>query len=77
MSDKKFEDDDPEVIAAKAKAKAMVLEARSKLHPIAQIFLTILDEIGSILSGIGCLLIILIAFLAIFAPQILTSLFAR
>ena len=73
MSDK-YEDNDPAVIAAKAEAHAKVLEARSKLHPIAQIVYTILDETGTILSGLGCLFIIFILVLAIFAPHILTSL---
>jgi hypothetical protein len=64
-------DDRPEVIRAKAEAKAMILEARSKLHPAAQVIYTFLDQIGSILGGLGCLFIILIAVLLFFGVDIL------
>lgn len=64
-------DDRPDVIRAKADAKAQILEARAKLHPVAQVLYTILDQIGSMLGGLGCLFIILIVVLLIFGVDIL------
>lgn len=66
----KFDDDDPEVIRAKAEAKAKLLEARAKLRPVAQVLYTFLDGVGDILHDLGCLLIILIIIIGLFAPQL-------
>ena len=70
------EDDDPEVIRAKAEAEARkdeayakVLEARAKMHPTAQLLYTFLDGVGNIFSGLGCL----IAILALIAAVILIA----
>jgi hypothetical protein len=71
----KFDNDDPAVIKAKAEARAQVLEARAKLHPLAQLLYTFLDGFDSIFQGIGCILILVIVVVAIFAPQLFTLLF--
>jgi hypothetical protein len=70
-----YDDDHPEVIKAKAEAKARVMEARAKLHPAAQAIYALWDSFSDLIGQIGCLLIILIIVLAIFAPQIINSLF--
>lgn len=77
MSDKKYDDpdDDPEVIIAKAEAEARIPEARAKLHPASQFFLTVIESVGNLFTGIGCLVIIAIAVVAIFAPQLFDLLF--
>ncbi len=67
-----YDDNDPEVIAAEAEAKKKVLEARSKLHPAAQTAYAFLD----VLPKLGCLFIIFIAVIAIFAPQLFSYIFA-
>ena len=61
-----YPDDRPDVIRAKAEAKAKIIEARSKLHPAAQVLYTLLDQIGLILGSLGCLFIILIVVLLFF-----------
>lgn len=70
-----FDDDRPEVIAAKAEAKKKVLEARSKMHPTSQFILTLFDGLGDIIGRIGCLVVIILVILVIFAPNILTLIF--
>jgi hypothetical protein len=73
----KFDDDDPLVIKARAEARAQVLGARAKLHPLAQLLYTFLDGADNIFRGIGCVLILVIIVVAIFAPQLFTLLFRR
>lgn len=73
----KYDDDHPEVIKAKAEAKARVMEARAKLHPVAQAIYALRDSFSDMIGQIGCFLIILIIVVAIFAPQIINALFGK
>lgn len=70
-------DDDPEVIRAEADAKARLLEARAKLHPLAQTIYALGDGVSDLISKMGCLLIIAIVVIAILAPQIINWLTTR
>lgn len=79
MTKQQYEDEDnnPEVIKAKAEAKQKILEARAQLHPAAQIIYTLFDSVGSMIETIGCLLILIIIALALFAPAVLPNLFGK
>ncbi len=68
-------DDHPEVIKAKGEAKAKILEARAKLHPVAQAIYALWDSVGNLVGEIGCLIIIAIIVIAVFAPQLFQFLF--
>ncbi|CAN5231697.1 hypothetical protein BH09PAT2_BH09PAT2_07670 [soil metagenome] len=75
--DMAFDDNDPEVIEAKAAAEVAILEARSKLHPNAQATYAVLDSLSDLLLKFGCLLVVgvaafaaLIIVISLFAPQI-------
>ena len=70
-----YDDNHPEVIRAKAEAKARVMEARAKLNPIAQMIYALSDSIGAAIEQIGCLIIIAIIVTAVFAPQLFQFLF--
>ena len=82
MYDKSYEyDEDPEVIRAKGEADARLieaeakrLEARAKLHPATQIFESATDGLGEALAGIGCVVILGIIAVAIFAPSLFDKL---
>ena len=58
MSD--FDEDDPEVIRAKAEAKERVLKARAQLHPAAQAIYSFFDSIDKIITSLGCWFVILL-----------------
>lgn len=79
MSDKQYDDpdDDPEVIRAKADADARIIEARAKLHPASQFIITLIDSVGNLVAGIGCLAVLAIVVIAIFAPQLFDLFFKR
>jgi hypothetical protein len=73
------EENDPEVIAAKAAAEektllaqAEVIKARSTMHPAAQIWYITVNGINSFFSGIGCFFLLLVIVLVIFEPSIIT-----
>ncbi len=65
------DEDNPEVIRAKAEAKARILEARAKLHPVSQAIYTIMDQFNSTLKSLGCLIIILVGVLLFFGVDII------
>jgi hypothetical protein len=71
MSPVEYDENDPEVIQAKAEAERVKMEARAKLHPAAQVALSIMDSVSDTIMGIGCLVVIVIALL------ILTGNFSR
>ena len=75
MSKHQYDDDHPEVIRAKAEARARIMEARAKLNPIAQIIYALSDSVGAAIGQIGCLLIIAIIVIALLAPQLFQFLF--
>ena len=66
-----YSDDHPEVIRAKAEAEARLLEARAKLHPAAQVTLTIIEGVGSAIATIGCFAVLALIVLAACAPTVL------
>lgn len=70
----KFEDEenDPEVIAAKAAAQEKVLLARAQLHPVAQVLMTLIGGITDLLSNFSFVVFLGLVLLAIFAPHIFT-----
>lgn len=78
MADKSYEfDRDPDVIRAKGEsdarlieAEAKRLEARAKLNPVAQVVQSSLDGIGEAIAAIGCMAIIAIIVIAMFAPSL-------
>lgn len=70
-----MESEEAQEIRAKGDALAKKLEARSQLHPAAQIVDTLGDKIGSIISNLGCFIVIVIIILAIAAPTVLQKLF--
>lgn len=72
-----YDDNHPEVIRANAEARARVMEARAKLNPVAQIIYALSDSIGAAIGKIGCLLIIAIIVIALFAPQLFQMLLGR
>lgn len=55
-----FESNRPEVILAHAEARKMVLEARSKLHPTSQFLITLFEQVGNMVSGLGCFIILIL-----------------
>jgi len=75
MPQQQYDDDHPDVIRAKAEAKSRVTEARAKLNPIAQMIYALSDSIGAAIGQIGCLIIIAIIVIAVFAPQLFQLLF--
>lgn len=77
MTQKEYDDDHPEVIRAKAEAKARIMEARAKLNPVAQVIYALSDSVGAAIGQIGCLLIIAIIVIAVLAPQLFQLLFGR
>lgn len=77
MADQQYDDDHPEVIAAKAEARKKILEGRAKLSPTAQTIYAISDSITGLIESIGCLIIIAIIVIALFAPKILPMLFSK
>ena len=68
MAYNKYDDNHPEVIKAKAEAEARLLEARSKLHPAAQVVYTLTEGFGQIVL----IILLAIIFLAVCAPTALT-----
>lgn len=70
-----MESEEAQEIRAKGDALAKKLEARAQLHPAAQVVDTLGDKIGSIISNLGCFIVIVIIILAIAAPTVLQKLF--
>lgn len=73
------EENDPEVIAAKAAAEAKtllaraeVIKARAQLHPLAQIWHTFTDSVSDLITKVGCFLVLALIALAIFALSVIT-----
>lgn len=88
MSNEDYDSDHPEVIRAKAEAdelatkakaeaRARVLEARAKLHPVAQGIYALFDSVSDMIGLIGCFLILALIVIAFLAPGLLQSLFGR
>lgn len=68
---------DAEETRAEGEARAKVLEARAKLHPAAQVVYALWDSLGNFVQGIGCLAIVAIVVIAIFAPELFGYLFGK
>ena len=49
-----YDDDHPEVIRAKAEARARILEARAQLSPVAQAIYAFGDVLENVIGTIGC-----------------------
>lgn len=77
MSDRERDDDDPEVIKARADAEVKVLEARAKLSSSAQVVYAIFDSIGRILNIVFYFILALVVLLACVAPQLLPRIFGQ
>jgi hypothetical protein len=70
-----YDNDHPDTIRAKAEAKKVVLEARAQLHPVAQAVYAFWDSLGNFIDNIGCLILLIIVVVALFAPQLFDYLF--
>lgn len=70
-----YSSDHPEVIRAKAEAEERILKARAELHPAAQVVYAVFDKIPGFVESLGCMIIILVIILAIFAPIALERIF--
>ncbi len=66
-----YDDDHPEVIRARAEATVKKLEARAKLHPVAQAIYALFDSVTNFVTNLGCLLIILVVVLLFFGAPLL------
>jgi hypothetical protein len=75
-----FDSDRPEVILANAQARAAILEARAKLHPLSQFTLSFFEGLKDVIAKIGCISVILVIALGvvlIFAGPALNALMCR
>lgn len=77
MPEQPYDDDHPDVIRAKAEAEKLLIEARAKMHPVAQAIHTLFESLTNLVGCLGCLFIILVIILAILAPTVLTGFSAR
>jgi hypothetical protein len=81
MEESEYNEHHPDTILAEAEAKRIEMEARAKLHPVAQAIYAFFEAAGSAIASIGCVVLIGIAAILMIvlcmAPNLIPSLLGQ